>query len=155
MAKFRDRQRIGNLTVYHKPYFSLGVTANLVLHGMQDKINVSVYFILTCRMIRLWISKQLVGYKEIKSIDFVSKEDALVQFKQLSGANPLYNRLWMKSVAIRCFPHWSLKPMILPIWDNCKSLGSSTFSSSISRINYEDNKSAISGWQQSSNLLIK
>ena len=67
----------------------LGVTANMVLRNIQDKINVSVYFNTDIEENRiLEIKSKLTGYQEISSIEYVSKEQALEQFKKMGDKNP-------------------------------------------------------------------
>lgn len=125
--------------------FLLGVTANLVLHNMQDKINVSVYFNPDVQVDKiLEIKSKLVGYKEIKAISYVSKEDALVQFKKLSGANPSIQQALdeiggnplLSSLVIKANNPSQYETIV-------NAISSSSFAPDVSRINYEDNKSAI------------
>jgi cell division transport system permease protein len=125
--------------------FLLGVTANLVLHDMQNKINVSVYFNPDVQESDILdIKSKLVGYKEIKSIDYVSKDDALVQFKKLSGANTSIQQALdeiggnplLSSLVIKANDPSQYATIV-------NAIGSSSFAPQISRINYDDNRSAI------------
>lgn len=123
----------------------LGVTANIVLGNIQDKINVSVYFKPDVEEAKiLEIKDKLVGYQEIKSIEYVSKDQALEQFKELGnknssisqaleelGDNPLLSALVIKAN----------KPDQYDLIVN--SIGTSSFSEEISKIDFEENKSAI------------
>lgn len=123
----------------------LGITANLVLKNIQDKINVSVYFNpdVTEQQI-LDIKGSLAGYQEIKSVDYVSKETALAQFKDMGkdnpsiakaidevGENPLLSALVIKASAPDQYD------LIV------KAVNNSDFKDQISSINYQQNKSAI------------
>ena len=62
----------------------LGITANIVLKNIQEKINVSVYFNSDVEEnVILETKDKLVNYQEIRSIEYVSKDQALEQFKKL------------------------------------------------------------------------
>lgn len=123
----------------------LGVSANIVLKNIQDKINVSMYFNQDVPESKiLEIKNKLIGYQEIQSIEYVSKEQALEQFQKLGdknpsiiqaldeiGENPLLNALVVKAK----------KPDQYETITN--AIKGSTFSADISRIDYEENKTAI------------
>ena len=123
----------------------LGVTANIVLKNIQDKINVSVYFNSGVEENRiLEIKDKLVGYQEIKAIDYVSKEQALEQFKKLGnndpsisqaleeiGDNPLLSSLIIKAKTPEQYDVIS------------QAISNSSFAEDISKIDFEENKAAI------------
>lgn len=123
----------------------LGVTANIVLKNIQDKINVSVYFNSDISEERiLEIKSKLIEFQEIQSIDYISSDQALEQFKKIGdknpsitqaleeiGENPLLGALVIKAK----FPNQY--ELIT------KSISNSTFSQDISRIDYEENRTAI------------
>ncbi|MDD5397104.1 MAG: permease-like cell division protein FtsX [Candidatus Moranbacteria bacterium] len=123
----------------------LGISANMVLKNVQDKINVSVYFNSDVTESRiLEIKDKLVGYQEIQSIDYVSKEQALAQFRKIGEKNvsisqaldeiddnPLLSALVIKA------KNPSQYDLIT------KAISNSNFSAEISRIDYEENKAAI------------
>ena len=123
----------------------LGVTANIVLKNIQDKINVSVYFNSGVEENRiLEIKDKLVGYQEIKAIDYVSKEQALEQFKKLGnndpsisqaleeiGDNPLLSSLVIKAKTPEQYDIIS------------QAISNSSFAEDISKIDFEENKAAI------------
>jgi cell division transport system permease protein len=123
----------------------LGVTANMVLRDIQDKINVSVYFNSDVQEESILdIKNKIVGYQEIKSVEYVSKDQALEQFKKMGdnnpsiiqaldeiGNNPLLSSLVIKAKAPDQYDLIT------------KSIGNSDFSQSISRIDFEENKIAI------------
>ena len=61
----------------------LGLAASIVSKDVQNKINVSVYFNSDVQESKIQeIKNKLIGYKEIKSIEFVSKDQALDQLKK-------------------------------------------------------------------------
>lgn len=123
----------------------LGITANLVLKNIQEKINVSVYFNPDVSQEKiLEIKNKLVVYQEIKSIDYVSKEVALDEFKKIGnndssiqqaleeiGENPLLDSLVIKAKAPEQYD------LIV------NALSNANFREDINKINYQENKSAI------------
>lgn len=125
----------------------LGVSANIVLRNIQDKINVSVYFNPDVQEERILEIKDKLasgGYQEIKSVEYVSKDEALEQFKKLGdknpsivqaldeiGDNPLLNALVIKAKNPTQYDVIS------------KAISNASFSADISRIDYEENKTAI------------
>lgn len=123
----------------------LGVTANIVLKNIQDKINISVYFNQDVEeQTILDIKDQLVGFKEIKSIEYISKDQALEQFKRFGdsnqsisqaleelGENPLLSALVIKANDTSQYE------------EIANSLNTSSFAENISRIDFQENKAAI------------
>lgn len=64
-------------------------TANNILKNVQDKVNVSVYFKTDVPEEKIMeIKNELAGYSEIKSIDYVSRDKALEDFKQINADEP-------------------------------------------------------------------
>ncbi len=123
----------------------LGVTANIVLNNIQDKINVSVYFNPDVEEDSiLEIKSKLIGFQEIKSIDFVSKEKALEQFMKIGEKNPSISQA-LEEIGENPL----LSALVIRAKDPTqydvitKAIGSSSFASDISRIDYEENKAAI------------
>lgn len=123
----------------------LGVSANMVLKNIQDKINVSIYFNSDIEENRiLEIKNQLIGYKEIKNVEYISKEVALEEFKKLGsnndsiskaleeiGDNPLLSALVLRANDPNQYE------LIV------KSIESSPYSAEINRIDFQENKLAI------------
>ena len=91
--------------------FILGVTTNIILKNIQDDLSVSVYFNSDIEENTILdIKNKLVVYDEIKSIDYVTKEQALENFKKITnnsdsisraldliGDNPLLSSLVIKA----------------------------------------------------------
>lgn len=123
----------------------LGVTAGIVLRNIQDKINVSVYFNPDVQEERiLEIKSKLVGYQEIGSIDYVSKEQALEQFKKLGDKNPSISQALDEIGENPLLSALVIKAKNPNQYDIIvKAVGSSSFAQDISRIDYEENKTAI------------
>ncbi|EKD58929.1 MAG: cell division protein FtsX [uncultured bacterium] len=123
----------------------LGVTANIVLQNIQDKINVSVYFNSDIEESRiLEIKDGLVSFQEIKSIDYVSKEKALSQFKKLGEKNPSITQALdeigenplLSALVIRANDPNEYEIIV-------KAIKGSSFADSIGRIDFEENQAAI------------
>jgi len=124
--------------------FSL-VSAGQILKGIQERINVSVYFNSdTSENDILKIKEELEKYKEVKSAVYVSKEQALEDFKKKNanepvilqsldeiGDNPLLSSLVIRAVDAQQYE------MITTY------LKQSPFADKISRINFEKNRDLI------------
>ena len=119
----------------------LGVTTSLILQGMREKVSVSVSFNPDVNEERIHsIKDELAKYKkEIASVEYVSKEQALQDFLGDNdpviaqavaeiGENPLLASLVIKAV------HPNDYEVIV------NQLQNSTFQNDISRINYAKNK---------------
>ena len=135
----------------------LGVTANIVLQNIQDKINVSVYFNPDVEENAiLEIKNKLVGYQEIKSIEYVSKDQALEQFKKLGDNNPSISQALEELGDNPLLASLVIKANSPDQYDVIsKSISGSTFSDKISRIDFEDNKKAIERLVSILNLIEK
>lgn len=70
--------------------FVLTITANDILENIESKINVSMYFKsdVTEEKI-LEVKKDLENYSEIKSVDYISKNQALEDFKRNNADEPV------------------------------------------------------------------
>ena len=123
----------------------LGVTSNMVLRNIQEKINVSVYFNPDVPESRiLEIKDKLVGYQEIKAIEYISKGVALEDFKKMGdknpsiaqaldeiGENPLLSALVVKAKTPDQYEVIA------------KAINNSNFTEDINRVDYQENKNAI------------
>ena len=123
----------------------LGVTADIVLKNIQDKINISVYFNPdVAESTILDIKNKLVGFEEIKSIDYVSKDQALEQFKKFGDGNPSISQALDEIGDNPLLSALVIRTKNINQYDLvAKSIGSSSFSDQISRIDFEENKAAI------------
>lgn len=123
--------------------FLIGATTHLVLQTMRDKVNVSVSFNPDVTEDRIMeIQRELAKYKkEIASVEYVSRDNALKQFLAESGndpviakaveeigENPLLASLVIKAVTPEDYP------LIV------EQIQKSTFQNDISRINYAKNR---------------
>lgn len=121
----------------------LGMTTSLILENLRDKVSVNVSFnpdVTEARILE--IKDELSKYKkEIVSVEYVSRDNALAQFLADSGndpviaqaieeigENPLLASLVIKAVTPENYP------LIV------EQIEKSTFQNDISRINYAKNK---------------
>jgi cell division transport system permease protein len=123
----------------------LAVATSIILTNIQDKINISVYFKQDVGEERiLEIKDKLIGFQEIKSIEYVSKEQALEQFRKFGdnspsisqaldeiGDNPLLAALVIKAESPDQYDLIS------------KSIAESSYSEEIDKIDFYENKEAI------------
>ncbi len=121
----------------------IGIVTQSILQNMRDKVNVSVSFNPDVTEDRIMeIKNELSKYKkEISSVEYISRDDALKQFLADSGndpiivkaveeigENPLLASLVIKAVAPENYP------LIV------EQIKSSMFQNDISRINYAKNR---------------
>jgi len=135
----------------------ISYTSSYILQTVKDKINVTVYFSPEIKQDRIMeIKDELSKYAEIKSVTFVSKDEALKELESLSsgnesikqaldeiGENPLPDALEIKAN----------QPEQYEII--AKAIESSVFRDDIIRINYEQNKIIIQRLNNIANLLRK
>jgi len=123
----------------------LGFTANLIIVGLQDKINISVYFnpgVAEERIIE--IKDKLSQYDEVKSVEYISKEKALEDLLGLSNNTETINKALDEigenplpaSIVIRAKDP-SLYEKI------AEAIGNSFFKDDISTLNYQENRKII------------
>ena len=120
----------------------LGITANMILKGVQDKISVSVYFNQNVSTEKIQnIKKELSAYQEIKSVSYVSKEEALNDFKNMDGNDSTINKALeeigdnplLESLVIKAKNPEQYELIV-------KSLNNAPFFQDINRISFEENK---------------
>jgi cell division transport system permease protein len=121
----------------------LGVTTHFVLEGMRDKVSVSVSFNPDVPEERIMaVRDELAKYtKEISSVTYVSRDQALADFLAESGNDPLITQAideigenpLLASVVIK-----SVRPEDYDVIVN--RIENSNFQSDVSRINYQKNK---------------
>jgi len=123
----------------------LAVTGGMVLKNTQDKINTRINFNADVPENRiLEIKDKLVGYQEIKSIEYVSREQALEQFKKDNIDNEIIPQ------ALDIIGENPLLPALVVNAKNpdqyeiiTKAIMSASFAEDISTIDYNENKAAI------------
>jgi len=123
----------------------LGFAAKLVLVNVQDKINVSVYFNQdVSEDTILGIRSKLLESREIKSIDYVTKEKALEEFKKMGGTDSSINQALEEIGENPLLSSLVIKANNPKEYDLIvSSISNSSLNDSIDRINYQENKTAI------------
>ncbi len=123
----------------------VAIGAGTAAKNIQEKINISVYFNPEVKEERiLEVKDKLAGYREIKSIEYVSKNQALDDFLKNSGNDPSITEALkeigenplLASLVIK-----AQSPEQYEIISN--AIRQSNFNEEISRTNYEKNKEAI------------
>ena len=121
----------------------LGLTTHYVLKNMKDKVTVSVSFNPDITEERiLQIRDELVKYKkEIATVEYVSREDALSTFMAESGNDPVIAQAIEEIGENPLLASLVIKAVSPEFYDVIvNQIERSTFQSSISRINYAKNK---------------
>ena len=123
----------------------LGVTASMILKGVQEKISVSVYFNPSVSVEKIdGIKQELTKYQEIKSIDYVSKDQALEDFKKMGNNDPAIGKALeeigenplLDSIVIKAKSPEQYEIIV-------KALNNSQYAQDISRITFEENRMII------------
>ncbi len=120
----------------------LSISANLVIKSVQDKVDISVYFVSETEESRiLEFRSKILSYREVKSADYVSKGRALQEFKAKNEDNPV---ILQSLEAIGGNPlnaSVNIKAVSPNQYDTiANAIENSEFKSDISRINYAKNK---------------
>lgn len=126
--------------------FIVGVTADGVINGIQNKVNVSVYLKSDVSEDKIMeIKQEMEGFDVVKSVEYISKEKALENFKESNkdeprilqaleeiGSNPLLPALIIKS-------NDPLKYDLISEY-----ISNASFKEDVSRVNYGKTKEIIS-----------
>ncbi len=121
----------------------LGVTTHFVLQNMREKVSVSVSFNPDVPEERiLEIKDELAKYKkEIASVEYVSREEALKNFLAESGNDPIIAQAIAEIGENPLLPSLVIKAVLPEDYDIIvNQIQRSTFQSDISQINYTKNK---------------
>lgn len=125
--------------------YVIAMTGNNVIKTMQEKMNISVYFNSSVSEDEiLGIKNELEKFKEVKSVEYVSKIKALEDFRRENtnvptvmkaldeiGTNPL-----LASLVIRVNDPSQFEAL-------AQMISQSNFADKISRVNYDKNKTII------------
>ncbi len=125
--------------------FVITITASNSLKNIQSRINISVYFKSDVPVERIMSAKQnLESYQEVKSVEYISKESALENFKKNNsnepiileslkeiGGNPLLASLIVKANGPNQYQSIA------------EYVKNAPFKDDIGRVNYEKNKDII------------
>lgn len=123
----------------------LGVTTRMVLKNVQDEIGLNVYFNIDVEENRiLEIRDKLVGYQEIDSINYVTREQALSRLKEFGDTKPFVNQA-LDVIGENPLPATLVikakNPSQYDVID--KAIKNSSFMDDITSTSFNDNKDAI------------
>ncbi|MFA5776901.1 MAG: permease-like cell division protein FtsX [Parcubacteria group bacterium] len=122
--------------------FMIGITANLLLENVKGKINISIYFNPAMKENDIVaIKNKLQSYKEVKSVEYVSKDQALREFMEMGNNDPAIKQALDEIGENPLLASLVIKANQSEQYDIInKSIESSDFREDISRINYDKNK---------------
>lgn len=122
--------------------FMIGITADLLLKNVQEKINISIYFNPSIEESEIVdIKSKLQNYKEIKSIEYVSKEQALAEFMEMGNNDPAIKQALDEIGENPLLASLVIKANQADQYDVInKAIENSDFREEVSRINYDKNK---------------
>lgn len=125
--------------------YVISVSANSIMKDLQDKANISVYFKVDTSEANILKAKDEVSkYSEVKSVDYVSRDKALENFKGANAGTPailksleiIGNNPLEASLVVR-----ANDPVQYETING--NLSNASFRDDISRVNYEKNKPII------------
>lgn len=123
----------------------LGVTTRIVLENLQQKISVNVSFNPEVPEEQiLAIAKELETYKEVASVEYISRDKALESFIANGANDPVIEQALKEIGENPLLASLNIKANNSEQYDViAQALAQSSFKDDISRINYEKNKRAI------------
>jgi cell division transport system permease protein len=123
----------------------IAVGSETAVKNIEERINISVYFKPEVgEDVILGIRDKISSYKEIKSVDYVSKEEALEEFIETSNNDPAIKEALEEIGENPLLPALVIKARDTEDYDLvARAIEQSSYNEYISRINYEKNKSAI------------
>lgn len=126
--------------------FIMVMTADNILKNVEDRINVSIYFKSDTDESRiLEIKQNLESYSEIKSINYVSKDQALEDFKRNNADEPVIIRSLEEIGENPLLPSLVIKANNPSQYQTISDyVSNSQFKDEVSRVNYGKNKEIIS-----------
>lgn len=122
--------------------FMIGITANLLLENVKEKINVSIYFNPSAEESDIFnIKNRLQTFKEIKSVEYISKDQALKEFLEMGNNDPSIQQALDEIGENPLLASLVIKANQSDQYDTInQAIENSDFRDQISRINYEKNK---------------
>lgn len=123
----------------------IGVSSTIVLKNIQNNLDVRVYFNSDFEDNQIQeIKNKLVGYQEIKSIDFVSKEQALEEFQKSNLSNPKIKQTLDEIDGNPLLSYLVIRAKNPSQYNLItKSISEASFFNEVSNIDYTQNKAAI------------
>lgn len=123
----------------------IAIGAGSAVKNVQEKINISVYFnpeVTEARILE--IKSKLSGYREVKSVEYISKDKALDEFLATSGDDPSIKEALEEIGGNPLLASLVIKAQSPEQYETISTaVSQSNFSGEISRINYEKNKTVI------------
>lgn len=123
----------------------IAIGAGSVVKGVQEKINISIYFnpeVTEARILE--IKDKLSGYREVKSVEYISKDKALDEFLVTSGNDPSIKEALEEIGGNPLLASLVIKAQSTEQYETISTaVSQSNFAGEISRINYEKNKTVI------------
>jgi len=122
--------------------FMIGITTDLLLKNVQDKINISIYFNPTVEESDIIaVKNNLQSYGEIKSIEYISREQALEEFMEMGNNDPVIKQALDEIGENPLLASLVIKANQSDQYDKINdNIEKSYFKEDISRINYDKNK---------------
>jgi len=123
----------------------VNVLTQSLLATLQSKVDISVYFNQnTDEQKILEARKELVELNEVKSIEYISQDEALSKFKETHKDNPVLIQSLDELDSNPLQPSLNIKAQYASQYENIVSfLQNSKFKDLINKINYQQNKEAI------------
>jgi len=126
-------------------FFVITLTVDNILKDIQDKVNVSIYFKPDVTEKDILDAKaNLEGFSEVKSVEYISKDQALADFKKNNANEP---------VIIQSLDEIGENPLLASLVVKANDstqyqliseyVGKASFKDNVSRINYGKNKEII------------
>lgn len=122
--------------------FMIGITANLLLENVKEKINISIYFTPGVEESEILnIKNRLQTFKEIKSVEYVSRDQALTEFMEMGNSDPSIQQALDEIGENPLLASLVIKANQSNQYDTInQAIENSDFREEVSRINYEKNK---------------
>jgi len=120
----------------------IGITANLLLENVKEKINISIYFNPGVEESNILnIKNRLQTFQEIKSVEYVSKDQALTEFMEMGNNDPSIQQALDEIGENPLLASLVIRANQSNQYDTInQAIENSDFREDVSRINYEKNK---------------
>ena len=125
--------------------FLISVVAGGILTDLEEKVDISVYFKLDVpESDILRVKTELEGLADVKSVEYVSREQALVRFEAEHQENPLIIKSLEELGENPLEASLNIKAKVIDDYESIASfLESSRFSSLVDTVNYRQNQKVI------------
>ncbi|MBI2465679.1 MAG: hypothetical protein HYV66_00375 [Candidatus Sungbacteria bacterium] len=125
--------------------FLVSVVAGGILTDLEEKVDISVYFKLdVSESDILRVKTELEGLADVKGVEYVSREEALVRFEAEHEENPLIIKSLEELGENPLEASLNIKAKVIDDYESIASfLESSRFSSLVDTVNYRQNQKVI------------